>query len=531
MELDLRQLLRMARRWWWILLLAPLISGATAYFVSNQQTPLYSASVTIRINPPASSSLDPNAFRVSQDLTETYRQLIVLQPVLDQVIDELSLPFTTSQLRSDVTATTVRDTQLVRIAVSNEDPDQAALIANTLASTFSRYVAEESLGQIEATRASLDEQIAEVRDQVESLDAEISTLDTEANQGDTAIQTQIDDLRAQRSRLQQQIADLEVQGQSVSIGIASAQTQVTVSAPASAPSAPYAPRVTFYTVLGVFVGLLIAVAAIALLQYLDNSVHGDVDVQQLLGVPVLSTVPTQSSVQPGGNQVYVIADPRSQASESIRMLRANLEFAFAGRDVKTLAISSASPEEGKSTVAANLAVVMAQAGLSTVLIDADLRKPTQHRIFGIPNDEGLTTLLTHPERPWKDVSTRVATSNLFLLPSGPIPPNPSDLLSIDHFPKLLKEIGETADLVVIDTPPILAVADPLVVARKSDAALLVTRAGKTRRDAVRKAVDALQNGNVWMPGVVINQQKIRGSSYYAYREEPESKVELTDKRV
>jgi non-specific protein-tyrosine kinase len=411
----------------------------------------------------------------------------------------------------------VRDTQLIRVAVSDRDPDQAALIANTIASVFSRYVADESLRLIESTRASLDAQIADIQKQVEQLDSEISALDTESNRDNASVRTQIEDLRAQRSRLQQQIADLQVQGQSASLGIASAQTQVTLSAQAQPPSTPYAPRIAFSTTIGVLAGLAIAVGVIFLLQYMDNSVNAETDFQQLAGVPVLSTVAGQPSVKPGGNQVYTLADPRSSATEAIRLLRANLEFSFAGHAVKSVTITSANSGEGKSTVSANLAVVMAQAGLSTVLIDADLRKPTQHKIFGVANDVGLTTLLTHPEQQWRANSHRVATANLILMPCGPIPPNPSDLLSLDRFPQLLNELSQETDIIIVDTPPVLAVADPLVVARKTDACLLITRSGTTRLEAVRKVVESFRHGNVHLLGVVVNLQKLRSGGYYYYQ--------------
>jgi capsular exopolysaccharide synthesis family protein len=199
------------------------------------------------------------------------------------------------------------------------------------------------------------------------------------------------------------------------------------------------------------------------------------------------------------------------------MLRANLEFAAAGKPIKALAITSSNPSEGKSTVSANIAVVMAQAGLKTVLIDADLRKPTLHKIFGISNDVGLTRLLTHSEECWHDSATRVAVPNLTLIPSGPVPPNPADLLSIEAFPVLLQAIIAESDIVILDTPPVLAVSDPLVIARHTDAVLLVAKPGHTRRESLRHAAEALRKGNSRLIGVVLNQQRSRdGVGYYYY---------------
>lgn len=519
MELDLKQLLIIARRWWWILLLLPVLCGGLAFAYGQQQTPMYSSSSTIRVNATGSAAQDANAVRVSQDLTETFRQLLVLPPVLDAVVEELDLPYGAAELRTKVTATTVRDTQLIQISVSDPNPEQAARIANTIASTFALYVADESRSLIDSNRSGLDAQIAELETEIASLETQIAELDTTANANNAATQSEIDDLRGQRARFQQQIVDLEVEGQSVGLGLASVQSQVTVASPASPAGAPYEPRIPFLTVLGVFIGVLFAVGLVALLQYLDNSVSSDTNFQDLAGKPILATVSQHPSIREGAHQVFTLAEPRSSAAEAIRLLRANLVFAFAGHDVKTLTVTSANRSEGKSTTSANLAVVMAQAGMKTVLIDADLRKPTQHRVFGTPNHLGLTTLLTDPNQKWTSVAQKVAVPNLSLISSGAIPPNPADLLSIDRFREVLAEIAADNDMVIVDTPPVMAVADPLVVAQRTDAALLVTRAGRTRRDAVRDVVDQLEHANVRLLGVVVNAEKLKSHSYYYYQYE------------
>ncbi len=514
----MRQLVRIARRWWWLLLLAPVIAGTTAFIVSERQQPLYSASVVLRINPPATSTLDVNAVRLSQELGETYRALLTFTPVLDRTIEALDLPYTSDQLRSKVTATTVRDTQLVRVSVSETDPDRAALIANSLAREFTAYVNEDAQKQLEVQVSGLDDQISELEGDLAEINAQIVDLDVPQNDDNADIQAQIRTLESERSQVESQLDSLQQQVQVVASAVTSSRVQVTVSDPAFPPSSPYAPRVAFYSLLGAFVGLLIALGAVALLEYMDNSVKPDSDFQDLTGTAVLAIVATIPNLRAGGHQVYTVSEPRSPSSEAIRMLRANLEFAAAGKPIKALAITSSNPGEGKSTVSANIAVVMAQAGLKTVLIDADLRKPTLHKIFGISNDVGITRLLTHPEECWQDSSTRVAVPNLTLIPSGPVPPNPSDLLSIEAFPALLQKIALEADMVILDTPPVLAVSDPLVIARHTDAVLLVAKPGHTRRDALRHAADALQKGNTRLIGIVLNQQRSKDSVGYYYYE-------------
>ena len=517
MELDLRQLVRIARRWWWLLLLAPVLAGSMALIASDRQQPLYSASVVLRINPPATSTLDVNAVRLSQELGETYRSLISFTPVMNRVIDTLDLPYTAQELRDKTTATTVRDTQLVSVAVSDPNPDQAALIANTIASEFTSYVNEEAQNQLQIQVSGLNDQIAGLEGDLATIQTELAELSVPENDENEEVQTQIRELELEQTQIESQLSTLQQQSQSIASAVTSAQVQVTVSDPATPPDAPYAPRVAFYTLLGIFVGLIIAIGAVALLEYMDNSVKADTDFMDLTGTAVLASIGVIPNLRPGGNQVYVVSEPRSPSAEAIRMLRANLEFAAAGQPINSLAVTSSNPSEGKSTVSANLAVVMAQAGMRTVLIDGDLRKPTLHKIFGIPNDRGLTRLLTHADEQWQAYSTRVAVPNLTLIPSGPVPPNPADLLSIDAFPELLERIGKDADMVIIDTPPVLAVSDPLVIARRVDAVLLVAKAGQTRRDSLRHSAEALQQGNIRLIGVVLNQQKSKdGVGYYYY---------------
>ncbi len=286
--------------------------------------------------------------------------------------------------------------------------------------------------------------------------------------------------------------------------------------PANAPSAPYAPQTRLYTLIGGVAGLAIAASAVALLGYLDNTVKAHSDVLALSGGPLLSTVPRLSGARRSRNPLFVLDQPNTPAAETIRLLRTNLEFAAAGRRMKTFSITSAGPGEGKSTITSNLAVALAQAGLSTAIVDADLRRPTQHRIFGAQSNRGLSWILTHDDQPWRSAAVEVGIQNLLLIPSGPLPPNPADLLTLDRFQEILAQISKEVDIVVIETPPVLAVSDPLVVASKVDAVALVCLAGRTRIDALRRAAMALQQGGARVVGVVLNGETGRGGTGYYY---------------
>jgi capsular exopolysaccharide synthesis family protein len=232
---------------------------------------------------------------------------------------------------------------------------------------------------------------------------------------------------------------------------------------------------------------------------------------------LLSAVGLVPNVTRGRDQLFVLNQPTSMPAEAIRLLRANIEFAATTREIETLMVTSAVPGEGKSTVTANLGIALAQAGYETIIVDADLRRPSQHRIFNVTNEKGLTTLLTRADLNWLSVATDAAgVPNLWLIPSGPIPPNPADLISLDRFGSVIREMIQAADIVLVDTSPVLAVSDPLVVSSTVRDVLVVSRANRTRTEALRRAVESLPKAPVRLIGVVVNQQAGRGSEGYYY---------------
>ena len=508
MELELRHLIGYARRWWWLLLALPVAVGLLAYVFTSRQQPLYSATATLLIRPAQTSATnnDFTALQSGQRLATTYQQLVVTEPVLAPVADTLGLPYTVDLLENKVSAGTVRDTQLLKISVSDTNPSKAAEIANMVAAQFANFISEQELASTTTSQAGLQTLIDDTETQVEQTRTQIAELEAAGDEDAAA------GLRSRLSQLEQSLADLLVQKQNLDLDAAALQNQVRVYVPATVPEAPYAPRVLFYTLLGVFIGGLIAAGTVALLEYLDNTVKSTTDILDLTGAPLLSVVGYAPKLLPGKQQIFVLSQPKSSQAEAMRLLRTNVEFAAASREIASLAVSSAGPGEGKSTVTANLGATMAQAGFTAVIIDADLRRPSQHRVFELPNDRGLTTLLMHPEQQWRAVAIEVIPG-LWVIPSGPLPPNPSDLLSSDRFRELLAQVRQSVDVVLVDTPPVLAVSDPLVVSTATDGVLLVSRAGHTRLDALDRAAAAFPE-TVRRIGVVLNQQQKGHSGGY-----------------
>lgn len=220
--------------------------------------------------------------------------------------------------------------------------------------------------------------------------------------------------------------------------------------------------------------------------------------------------------------LITISNPRSPISEAYRSLRTNLEFSSLDRPLRTMVVTSAGPEEGKSTTLANLAVTLAQAEKRVILVDCDLRRPSQHEIFYVENGVGLTTMVVDEEAFQSPPLQETPVPTLKLLPSGPLPPNPSELLGSRRMEEIIAALGERADLVLFDAPPIIAVTDAAVLASKVDGVLLVISAGTTKRDHAQRAKALLDKVNARLIGAVLNNVRMDVSLHRYYAEQKQT---------
>lgn len=208
-------------------------------------------------------------------------------------------------------------------------------------------------------------------------------------------------------------------------------------------------------------------------------------------------------------------NPKSPVSEQFRTIRTNIQFASIDKEMKTIMVTSTGPGEGKSTTAANLSVVFAQQGRNVLLVDADLRKPTVHYTFNLTNTFGFTSVLTR-QIPLDEAIAETNISGLSLLPSGPVPPNPSELLGSVAMETFIKMVGEQFDVVIFDTPPALAVTDAQILSNKCDGTILVVSSGKTETEAAIKAKELLVASKGKIIGAVLNNKKLSDTNYYYY---------------
>ncbi|MDH2881557.1 CpsD/CapB family tyrosine-protein kinase [Bacillus cytotoxicus] len=214
-------------------------------------------------------------------------------------------------------------------------------------------------------------------------------------------------------------------------------------------------------------------------------------------------------------QLATYRQPKSNISEQYRNIRTNIEFTSVDHQIRSIIFTSASPGEGKTITAANLAVVFGQQGKKVLLIDADMRKPAMHQMFQVDNIFGLTNVLTHSERLEKCIQT-TAVDHLHFLPCGPIPPNPAELLGSKSMQELLAQAYSMYDLVIFDLPPILAVTDAQIMANQCDASILVVRSESTEKEAAIKAKNLLESAKGKLLGVVLNDREREQSLYYYY---------------
>ncbi len=304
----------------------------------------------------------------------------------------------------------------------------------------------------------------------------------------------------------------------------SSSVKLFLTGPADQPSSPSSPKTLLNIVLGVVFGLVLGAAIAVIRDILDNRVKSPESLAKIAGAPVMGVIVNDSTTT--RHPVATRAGPRNVRAENFRQLRANLQFANVDQHPRVIAVTSSIPEEGKTTVALNLASTLAEAGFSVCLVDADLRRPAVARLLGLPSPVGLTSVLIHQVA--LSEAMQHASSSLYVLASGPTPPNPSEVLASSYVREVIRSLLDIVDYVVIDTAPVLPVADGSEVAALADGTLLVARQGVTTDTSVRRAVEALGRVDARLLGVVLNRLPIKsndrdyGYTYYSTDDQPRS---------
>ncbi len=448
---------------------------AAALGYSVLQTPVYEATseVVLRTGDPGSrpAASPDEAARAAR--TEI---LIIESPAVRRQVEQ-QLGFET-----EVSAHQAGDTDVIRIRAESSDPGRAVQVADAYAATY-----------VQVRTQQLDDELTRAQTELQSKLAELDQRAQALPPG-----PEKDRLASERDQQQDRADQLELDS-------ALSDSYVKVLSQAEAPVSPARPRTVRNVLLGLTTGLLIGLLVAAVMEALDDSVGSSAQLEAALrDIPVLAVIPAADPKSRGRDQLVTLQAPDSTMAESYRRLRSALQFLARDQPMQSLQITSPNSMQGKTTTAANLGVVLAQAGLRVVVVCCDVRRPRLHHLFEIDKDPGFTSVLTGQVPLSVAIREEPAQSGLAVLPSGPLPSNPSELLASQRTVEVLTSLQAAYDVVLLDTPPVMTAADTVVLSRRVDATLVVSVAEvTTRRDAAR-AAEALRLVDAPLLGAVLH---------------------------
>jgi non-specific protein-tyrosine kinase len=504
--IDIRQYLWILWRYLWLIVLAGILGAAVAYYVSVTQTPIYQSTTTVLINESAAKNAvtDYTTILASERLTKTYSEMLVKTPVMEEVARRLNLKVLPDDLQERVEAQPVRDTQLVKISVEDPNPYLAAAIANTLVEVFSDQIKELQTSRFSESKANLQEQIYAMEAQISQASQELAKMKEQGLSG-------ADALEARLAQYQQIYASLVTNFEQIRLAEAQSATNIIQVEPARADLVPVRPQVLRNTLLAGFVAVVLAIGLVFLFEFLDDTVKDPDQIIRATELPILATI---GRINTEKTSLVAQFDPLSPIAESFRRLRTNIRYSAVDEPIRRLLVTSPTPKEGKTTVATNLAVILAQDGLRTILIDGDLRRPTIQKLFRSKIDSGLSTLFVHPELSVDLVLKPTNIVGFQVLPCGERPPNPAELLGSKRMSDILSQAEAIADMVVIDSPPVLSVIDAAVLATLNTGVLIVIQPGSTKQRDLMQTVEQLRRVKAKILGLVLVDIKARYARYY-----------------
>jgi len=532
--MELRQYLITIWRWKWLILATVLIAVLGSYIASRAATPLYRTTTTLMVGQ-ATQNPDPNSsdLRTGQDLAHTYVELARHYPILQGALGSLGLKMNLTDLADRVTASVIPNTQLMEISVVDSNPQRAKALADAITKQLILLSPSTTGASDQAQKNFINGQLVELQREIQDAQQQVNTLTQQRNVSSSRdlidlYEKQINGLEANISNWQNTYSRLlaSIQGSNVN--------SLSVIEEATIPTKPFSPNILINVLLAAFIGLGLGVSAAFLIDYLDDTIKDKEEASAVSQLPVLGLIPRiDGSDYP--EKLVAEHQPLSPTVETFRTLRTNMQYASIDRPLRTVVITSPSPSDGKSLTIANLAVVLAQSDRKVILVDTDLRRPIQHMIFGLANLQGLVDALLNidpvssegPEKSngeeVKQSRSRIQTylletqvKNLRLLPSGPLPPNPAELLGSERMNSLIEALREEADIVLFDSPPILAVTDAVILGTRVDGVVLVFNAGRTRASDAHRAVEELHHVRANVFGVVLNNRSHKGNNYNNY---------------
>ena len=504
-NIDLRRYFFLLWQWVWAIALVAIVVGAVTYYMNWRITPVYQATTQLLVSDPPRSGVNSDTVVTGYYAANTYAEMHTDSPVLEQVATELNINKTARALKGAITVRVITNTQVLSVTVENTNPQEAADIANKLGTVFTQRIKDLQGARYLVSKDNLQVQIKDMETQIDQTNAD------RAAATDTAERDRLDTKLTQYRTI---YSNLVTSYENVRLAEAQNQTTVVQVEPADVPLSPVRPQPARNGLLGALVGALLAAGVVVAIDALDDTMKDPAELSRRLGLPILGMIPFTETEKTGP---VTKVEPRSPVSESYRSLRTNVMFANAARKLRRIVVTSPTPQDGKTTISTNLAIILAQGGQKVTLVDADMRRPRVHAVFGLDNKQGLSALFLK-QVAMEEAILSTGIPNLGIIPSGAVPPNPAELLSSIRMEELLYEIQTTSETVIIDTPPVLSVTDSSVLIPYIDGILLVVQVGQTHNSAITQAVDNLRQVGANIVGLVVNGIKFSGSRYsYYYR--------------
>jgi len=503
--MEFKQYILPLKRWWWLLVAATLIAMVSSYLATVRQDPIYQTLTSLMIGQVIT---DPNPtgaeFTLSRQLAENYAEIANREPVKIATMEALGLSWL-----PDYRATALPNGQFIEIVVTDILPERAQAVANEIAHQLILRSPTGSQSDEQDRQAFVQNQLDNLQQQITETEAEIQTLREALGGMDSA--RQIADTQVQITALEAKLADLQgIYSDLLANTQGGAINTISVIEEAYRPTVPIGPNKMLIILLSAAVGLSLALVAAYVLEYMDDTVKSPEEVEKFTNVPVIGYLSELDIDDVGA--LYAADNPRHPSVEEMRTLRTNLEFAGVDQPLKTLLISSTEMEVGKTSVAANLAIVMSQAEKDVFLVDADLRRPNVHNFYGFQNKVGLSDVF-RGEYDLDEVVKQWPGGEVTVITAGDLPPNPSELLGSKRMSEIMETLGSKADIVIIDGPPFV-VADAPVLASKVDGVLLIVRLGHTRKPAISAMMEQISRSGAKVIGVALNRIPARSIGYY-----------------
>ncbi len=499
--MDLARLITVVRTYLWLILGSTILAVLAAYAVTTLLPKVYEGEARVVVGPGINGQVqDYNQLLSSLQLARTYAEAASTRKMAEEVIDALGLDVMTEDFREALRVETSRETPIVTIAADADSPELAAAIANEIAT---RLVAQSGVisGRDSEVEALVRAQIADLQLAIPETRDQIAALQAIPNP--TAGQLAL--LASSQDRL----VSLQATLAALLSSPAGSAGSVAILDPATEPLEASSPVLVVNLLIALLVGLIIGLLFAIGLTTLDDSLKTPADIQASLGLPVLGVIGRirSASLPHPRYRLAMLLYPRSTVSEAFRKIRTSLSFTSVDKTVRSIVVTGAGRSEGKTTVAANLALAFAQNGTRTILVDADLRQSMMHHLFGVANDVGLSSALRSDGLSADTYLIDTEDSNLRLLPAGPVPPNPAELLGSKRMKAIIATLSSQADMVIIDSPPLLAVTDAALVATAVDGAVLVISAKRTKRANARSATSTIASVGGTVLGVVLVSPK------------------------